>query len=118
MKMSSRRAGFEGGSITEHRPDYVHPPTGERDECLNVPLALGPLSVVESPGLRRAAQAGEGRLVEDPLEVLVTSSHPGVVGDPFSGVAGGGHEARVGGEMVGAFEGREVPYGEEELGPQ
>ena len=32
-----------------------------------LPLALSPLAIVEGPGLWGTAQAGKGRLVEDPL---------------------------------------------------
>src|SRR5919112_3486683 len=67
MKMSSRRALLELGSVTQHRPHNVDPPTRQGDEGLRVPLALRPLAIVESPGLRGTAQAGKGRLVEDPL---------------------------------------------------
>ena len=52
MKMSSRRSGLECGSIKQHRPHDVYPPTRQRDERLGVPLALGSLSVIEGPGLR------------------------------------------------------------------
>jgi hypothetical protein len=67
MKMSSRRSGLECGSVAQHRPHHVDPPTRQRDEGLGVPLALCPLSIVEGSGLRRSAQAGERRLVEDPF---------------------------------------------------
>ena len=52
MKMSSRGSGLKGSTVTQHRPDHVHSPTGKRDERLDVPLALCSLSVVEGPGLR------------------------------------------------------------------
>jgi hypothetical protein len=55
MKMSSRRAGLEGGSVTQHRPQYVDPPTRQSDESLSMPLAFGSLAVVEDPGLRGTA---------------------------------------------------------------
>src|SRR5215211_398657 len=89
MKMSSRRAGLEGGSVAQHRPQHVDPPTSEGDHCLGVPLALSPLTVVESPGLRDATQAGERRLVEDPLENPVAAAPLAVVSNPLTGVAGG-----------------------------
>jgi hypothetical protein len=41
MKMSCCRAGLERGSVTQHRPHHVDPPTRQRDESLSVPLALG-----------------------------------------------------------------------------
>jgi hypothetical protein len=43
MKMSSRRAGLEGGSVTQHRPQYVDPPTRQSDESLSI------LAEVERP---------------------------------------------------------------------
>jgi hypothetical protein len=49
MKMSSRRAGLERGSVTQHRPHDVDPPTRQRDESLSVPFALGPFAIVEDP---------------------------------------------------------------------
>ena len=67
MKMSSRRALLELGSVTQHRPDNVDPPTRQGDDGLRVPLALGPLAIVEGPRVRTTTQAGKGRLVEDPL---------------------------------------------------
>jgi hypothetical protein len=67
MKMSSCRATLEGGSVTQHRPQYVDPPARQSDEGLSVPLAFGPLALVEDSGLWSAAQARESRLVEDPL---------------------------------------------------
>src|SRR3712207_9480220 len=62
MKMSSRRAGLEGGSVTQHRPYDVDPPACQGDQGLGMPLAFGSLALVEGPGLRRAAQTGKSRL--------------------------------------------------------
>ncbi len=68
MKMSSpERRRFEGRPIAQHGPQDVDPPSGKRDETLGVPLSLPPLAVVEGPGVRRGAQAGERREEEDPL---------------------------------------------------
>src|SRR5215211_4249524 len=92
-----------------------NPPTSEGDHCLGVPLALSPLTVVESPGLRDATQAGERRLVEDPLENPVAAAPLAVVSNPLTGVAGGRHQARVGGEPVGAREGADVAHGHQKL---
>jgi hypothetical protein len=52
MKMSSRRAGLERGSVAQHRPHDVDPPRRQRDQRLGVPLALSPLTIVEGPRLR------------------------------------------------------------------
>src|SRR5215207_5242649 len=59
MKMSSRRASFVGGSVTQHRPHNIDPPTRQGDESLGVPLTLGPLAIVEGPGFWRTTQAGK-----------------------------------------------------------
>jgi hypothetical protein len=68
MKMSSGRAALELGLVTQHRPQHVDPPTRQSDQSLGVPLAFGPLAIVESPGLRSASQAGKRRLlVENPF---------------------------------------------------
>ena len=67
MKMSSRRAALERGSITQHCPQYIDPPPRQSDEGLCVPLAFGSLAIVEGSGLWSAAQARERRLIEDPL---------------------------------------------------
>jgi hypothetical protein len=115
MKMSSRRSGLEGGSVTQHRPHYVDPATRQRDEGLSVPLTLRPLAVVERPGLWRSTEAGEGRLVEYALEDLVPSSHPSVVTDPLTGVISGGHQPSVGSESVSTLEGRKVSYSDQKL---
>jgi hypothetical protein len=80
-----------------------------------VPLALSSLAVVEGPGLWRATQAGEGRLVKDSFEELVAAAHPAVVADPLAGVVGGWDEPRVGGESVGAREGAQIAHGHQEL---
>jgi hypothetical protein len=66
----------------------------------DVPLSLSFLARVEGPGFRRATQAGESRLVEDPFEDLIAPAHPAVV----AGVVGGGHYSGVGGEPIGAIE--------------
>src|SRR5215207_1315897 len=118
MKMSSCGSGLEGGLVTQHRPQDVNPATGQRDQGLGVLLALPSLAVVEGSGVRRAAQAGKSRLVEDPLEDLVAPAHPAVVADPLSGVLGGRHEAGVGSELVGALKGREVSHAHQELGTE
>src|SRR5215216_1969101 len=118
MKMSSCRSGLEGSPVAQHRPQDVDPPTSESDESLDVSFAFGPLAIVEGPGLRRSAQAGECRLVEDVLQCLVPSPHSSIVAGPFAGVVGGGNETRVGGEMVGALEGREVSGRDQELGSE
>src|SRR4051794_39408333 len=57
IKMSSRRAGLERGSVAQHGPQDVDPPTRQRDQGLGVSLALCPLSIIEGSGLRRSAQA-------------------------------------------------------------
>ena len=119
MKMSSpAEEGLEGGSVAQHRPQDVDPPSRQRDQGLGVPLALTSLAVVEGPGVRRAAQAGKRRVVEDPFEDLVPPAHPAVVAHPLAGVTGGRDETRVGGELVGALEGREVSHTHQELGPE
>ena len=51
MKMSSRRTDLEGGSVAQHRPDNIDPPTRQGDESLGVPFALSPLAIVEGSGL-------------------------------------------------------------------
>src|SRR3712207_3876928 len=60
MKMSSRRASLERSSVTQHRPQHVHPPSSQRDQSLSVPLTFSSLALVEGSGLRSAAQAGKG----------------------------------------------------------
>jgi hypothetical protein len=67
MKMSSRRALLELGSVAQHRPYDVDPPTRQGDEGLRVSLVLG-------PRLCTTTQAGKGRLVEDPFLEFVPSS--------------------------------------------
>src|SRR5215210_5791763 len=119
MKMSSpERRRLKSRSVAQHRPQDVDPSSGERDEGLGVPLALGPLALVEGPGVRRAAQAGKSREEEDALEDLVASTHPAVVARPLAGVAGGRDQTGVGGELVGALEGTEISCGHQEFGPE
>ena len=67
MKMSSRRALLERGSVAQYRPHDVDPPTHQGDENLRVSLDLGSLAVVEGPRLCTTTQAGKDRLVKDPL---------------------------------------------------
>jgi hypothetical protein len=83
-----------------------------------VPLALGPLAVVEGPGLRGATQAGEGRVVEDPLEDLIASTHPTVVTGALAGVVCSRHQPGVGSELVGALKSGKVSHGHQELGSE
>lgn len=119
MKMSSpERRRFEGRSVARHRPRDVDPSAGQSDQSLGVPLTLRSLAVVEGPGLRCAAEAGEGRLPEDPLEDLVAATHPTVVTGSFTGVVGGGDQPGVGGEPIGALKGPQVAGGHQELGSE
>ena len=119
MKMSSRRACLEGGSVAQHCPHHVDPPAGERAQGLRVPLALGSLAVVEGSGLLRTTQAGKRRLVEDAFEGLVPSSHPATVTHLLARVTGRRDQTRVGGEMIGTFEGgADVGHTDHELGPE
>jgi hypothetical protein len=119
MKMSSRRAALKGGSVTQHRPQHVDPPTRQSDESLGVPLALSPLAIVESPGLRGTAQAGKGRLVEDSLEDLLTTTHPFVVTHPLARVTGPRDQTRVAGsEPVGTLEVADVANGHQKTLPR
>src|SRR5215217_3085650 len=118
MKMSSRRSGLESGPIPQHCPQDVDSSPGEGDQRLGVLLALGSLAVVESSGLWGAAQAGKRRLVEDPLEKLVSSAHPVVVSLPLAGIVGCRDKTCVGGQPVGTLEGREVSCGDQELSPE
>jgi len=84
MTMSSRDGRFESLLVADHGPEDVDPPSSQSYEGLGVPFTLRTLAVVERPG-RRRTQAGEGRLVEDPLEHPVSAAHPPVV--PRAGVA-------------------------------
>jgi hypothetical protein len=119
MKMSSlERRGFECSSIAQHRPKDVDTPPGERDEGLSVSLSFSPLAVVEGPGVGRAAQAGERREEEDPLEDLVAPARSSVVADPLAGVAGGRDQPGVGGELIGALKDRDLAHTDQELGPE
>ncbi len=118
MKMSSCGRGLEGGFVAQHRPQNVDPPASQCDQSLGVLLPLSPLAVVESPGVRRRAQAGERRLVEDSLEDLVAATHPAALAGAFAGVTGRRDQPGVSGELVGALKDSEVPHGHQELGPE
>jgi hypothetical protein len=115
MKMSSCRLCLKGSPVAQHRPKNVDPPTRKRNQSLGVSLALSPLAVVEGSGLWSAAQAREGRLVEDSLENLVAATHPFVVAHPFAGVVSRRHQSGVGGELVSTLEGRDVSYSHQKL---
>lgn len=104
MVMSSDDGRLKPRAVAQYRPEDVGPATDQRGEGLVVSLALGPLAIVVGPGLGSRAEAGEGRLVEDPPEDLVAASHPAKVADPLAGVMGGGNETGVGDELVGASE--------------
>src|SRR5829696_1534969 len=104
MMLSSGESRIELRTVAQHRPEDVDPSAGPGDQRLVVPLALRPLAVVECPGLRRATEAREGRLVEDLLEPPVAAAHPAVVARAFSGIAGRRSQAGEGGELVGAGE--------------
>jgi hypothetical protein len=54
-------------SIAQHGEQDSRPSPGQGDRGLVVPPALTPLALLEGAGTR-SAQAGEGGLVEDPLE--------------------------------------------------
>lgn len=118
MKMSSRRSGLKRGSVAEHRPEDVDSSARRGDHGLGMPLTLGPLAVVEGPGLGNGAHTGEGRLVEDPLEDPVAAAALAMVAHPLARVPGGGEQPGLGGEPVGASEGGDVAHGDEELGPE
>src|SRR5215210_2691576 len=119
MKMSSpERRRLKSRSVAQHRPQDVDPSSGERDEGLGVPLALGPLAVVEGPGVRRAAQAGKSREEEDALEDLVPSTHPAVVAHPLAGVTSRGDKTCIGSEPISTLEGTDLTHGDQELGPE
>jgi hypothetical protein len=75
MKMSSRRAALKGGPVTQHCPQNIDPPTRQRDESLGVPLALGPLAIIEGSGFWSTTQeAGKSPLVEHPLDLSLVAS--------------------------------------------
>lgn len=71
-------------------------------------LSFGSLAIIEGPGLRTATQPGEAGLVEDVLQCLVPFPHPSVVAGPFAGVVSRENEARMGGKMISALDGRKV----------
>ena len=104
MKMSSRRAALKRGSVTQQRPQHIDPPTRQGDQSLGMPLGLSPLKIVEDPGVRGTAQAGKRRLVEDPLEDLVATTHPTVASYPLARVASSRDKTCVGSEPVGTLE--------------
>src|SRR3712207_5242624 len=118
MKMSSRRAGLECGSVTQHRPQNIDPSSSERNQGLGMPLAFRPLAVVEGPGLRSAAQTGKSRLVEHPFEHLVAAAHPAIVTSAFARVSGRRYQPGVGSELVCTPEGPEVACCYQELSPE
>src|SRR5215217_6962829 len=118
MKMSSRRAGLECGSVTQHRPQNIDPSSSERNQGLGMPLAFGPLALVEGPGLRRAAQTGKSRLVKHPFEHLVAAAHPAVVSDPLARISDGRNQPSISGEPVSALEGTEISHSDQKLGSE
>jgi hypothetical protein len=52
MKTPIRKARLERGAVTQHRPQYVDPPTRQGNQSLSVPFALGPLAVVNVPNYK------------------------------------------------------------------
>jgi len=100
MKLSSGARRFEAQSIAQHGEHDRHPSPGQGDHGLVVPLALTPLALLEGAGVR-SAQAGEGGLVEDSLEHLVTYAHAAMVAHPLAGVSSHRHQTGVGGEVAG-----------------
>jgi len=83
-----------------------------------VALAFSFLAVVEGAGGRRATQAGERILLQGPFEEFVAPTHPVIVAGTFSGVVGCGDQPHIGGELIGALEGREVSNTDQELGAE
>lgn len=118
MKMSSCGGSLKGYPVAQHRPQNVDPAASQGDQSLSVSLTLSSIAIVEGPGVGRAtAQAGKGRLVEDPFEDLVAAARPVVVAGAFAGAVGRRDQPSVvGGEPVGALEGAEVARGHQELG--
>ena len=88
MRLSSGDSDVELCTVPHRRPQDVDPSARQGDQHLVVSLALRPFAIVERPGLWEAAEAREGRLVEDPLGDPVASALPAVVVGAFSGVAG------------------------------
>ena len=87
----------------QHGEQDSHPSPGQGDHGLVVPLALTPLALLEGAGVR-SAQAGEGGLVEDSLEHLVTYAHAAMVAHPLAGVSSHGHQTGEGDEVAGRGE--------------
>jgi len=67
MGMSSRRAGLERSSVSQHRPKDVAPPPRQGDQGLCVPLALGPLA----PVVGSAPHMGQDRAMCGSVETLL-----------------------------------------------
>ena len=117
MKLSSGARRFEALSVAQHGEQDSHPSLGQGDHGVVVPPALTPLALLEGAGVR-SAQAGEGGLVEDSLEHLVTSAHAAMVAHPLAGVSSHGHQTGVGDEVAGRGECGRVSCGHQKLGAE
>lgn len=71
-------------------------------------LAAGPVPPVEAAEVRRAADGHPGRLDKGPLQPAVGVGQHAAVGGLAAGAVGGGHEAGVAAELVGAGETRDA----------
>jgi len=93
-KSGGFRRGLEEGAVTEHRPQDIDFASGERQHCLVVPFALGPLPVVVSSA-RRVMEAREGGLEEYSLERVVPRTRALQVALGLARVSRDRGEARV-----------------------
>src|SRR6266851_4982715 len=107
----------EGSALLKHGPENVDAAPGERDDRLMVMLAFLALARIEGFALR-AAQRGEGRLVEDALQSFVASAGAAQKAH-LARLAKHGCKACCGGERVSRFEALDGAYlGDEFSGKQ
>ena len=118
MRLSSclRVVGLEGLAGVHDRPEHVDAAAGQGDDGLMVAFAFAAFAGVEGTASWRGKRA-EGRLVEDPLEVLVAASGPAVVAG-LAGLAQHRGQPGGGGELVGGGKAAKVACLSDELGGQ
>ncbi|CAM3668307.1 hypothetical protein NOGI109294_08185 [Nocardiopsis gilva] len=123
MLMSSRShdrwCGLVARSVTDHRPQHVGAATGQRQQGLLVPLALGSLAPVERPRPGTAREAGQRRQVEHRQQAPVEPARSSQVAAHPSGVTRCGSQPREGRQSVGGAEHGHLAAGRgDELGAE
>jgi transposase len=123
MTLSSRSSGGDcrviASSVTDQRPQDVHPSTSQSEDGLGMPLTFGAFAFIEVPRGAAGTDADERGRVEDALQSAVITARAMQIAADSAGVTRDGRNPGEAGQSIRSAVAAEVAgRGGQELCPQ